>query len=176
MRALPDQVEVVLDSVSLVDSCHPPFWEWWRSDGSHNFHWILLIVNKETAVPADAAREHGNLCVVSTQDVDRCDSPALREMVLRNPSHGAKIWEKLKCCPQLQPGDAVFYREDVAHRTQDQVIDRTSMVIRIESDRPRRPTHEDVRCAGWAADGACSTHQKLMGCVCSTACRSHDEL
>ena len=55
-----------------------------------------------------------------------------------------------------------------------------SMVIRVEADRPAVPTPEDVRCAGWAAEGLCAEYPEFMQrCVCRDACRDknrRDEL
>lgn len=92
----------------------------------------------------------------------------------------------------------------MAHRTQDDELDRLSMVIGIEvsdsiytranalgekeKSTPKKST-EDVKCAAWAAGGECDAQPEFMGCVCAEACaeagefaraqhyrRDHDEL
>ena len=127
-------------------------------------------------------RAHGNLCVLPTASVDRCDSPAARLAVLRGGHAARRAWERdaleaQACCPRLDPGDAVFYREDVAHRTQDEEVDRLSMVIQVQTARPRDadPGRDDARCGGWAARGACAAHPEFMRCVCAKACATTAE-
>ena len=142
------------------------------STGMNNAHWILLVVRKKGG---DAAREHGNLCVAPTAAVDSCDSPRARQLGAEDPSFWRSVWEAAACCPSLEPGDAVFYREDVAHRTQDQAVDRLSMVIQVMPEEPMVRTNEDVRCAGWAADGACDTTPEFMWCTCADSCSAVEE-
>jgi hypothetical protein len=141
------------------------------SDGSHNAHWLFLVVRKAPLPGAGpgAARQHANLCVAPTGGVDRCDGPRAR---MRPGIWWHGLWERLACCPALAPGDAVLYREDVAHRTQDQAIDRLGMVVKIEADRPQdaadwRP--EDALCDPWARS-SCETHPKFMRCACPNSC------
>ena len=143
------------------------------SSGRHNFHWILLMVAKEGE--AGASRNHGNLCVVSTSDVDTCDAPGARQHWMRrdttsSSSYHNQMLDQLQCCPSLDPGDAVFYREDVAHRTQDEMVDRLTMVIKTDTHVPPIPTPEDVRCAEWASEGECTKHAEFMQCVCKRVC------
>ena len=132
------------------------------ADGSHNFHWVWLMVDKP-----GGSENHTNLCVASTADVDACDSPTARSNWATGESHD-RMLDRLECCPSVHPGDAVFYREDVAHRTQDSLNDRLGMVIQIDTQRPKIPTPEDVRCAEWAKGGHCRT--KFMTCACPRAC------
>ena len=154
------------------------------SSGHHNFHWIWLMVDKQ------GDEHHGNLCLAATASVDQCDSPSARLHWLNTVPHRARhphrktsasapgvgdtsheaLLDTIQCCPTLRPGDAVFYREDVAHRTQDELAVRLGMVIKVETDVPEAFTPEDVRCAAWAAEGHCATHEKFMHCVCRAAC------
>jgi hypothetical protein len=142
------------------------------SIGEFNPHWFLLIVNKASDLyPID---KHANLCVASPTEVDKCDTPASRSS--DRTTKWKDIWDQLQCCPDLQPGDAVFYREDVAHRTQDQMIDRLSMVITIHPDSPPHPPSllgetEDSKCVAWASSGQCEAEPAFMQCVCEAACR-----
>ena len=135
------------------------------SDGSHNFHWVWLMVEKDE----DGVDEQTNICVASTSSVDAIDSPEAREQWTVGDAHRRMLDERA-CCPRMRPGDAVFYREDVAHRTQDDESNRLGMVINIDTLRPDIPTPEDVRCAEWAAGGRCSTSE-FMKCACAKACR-----
>ena len=36
-----------------------------------------------------------------------------------------------ECTPEVQPGDAVFFREDVWHKTQDTLVDRVALIVDI---------------------------------------------
>merc|ERR1711879_1118008 len=127
-------------------------------------HWIVLMVAKEGDGSAAFARS--NVCFVPTTSVDQCDTPAARLHWLKMRSLHDGMLDQLKCCPSLQPGDAVFYREDVAHRTQDQLVDRLSMVIQIDTRHPEISTPEDVRCEGWANEGLCAMFAEFMQCIC----------
>ena len=155
------------------------------SNGSFNPHWLLLMVHKQQGTSEQVRVEkHANLCVVPTTSVDQCDTPEARQQALDDRKLWTDLWEKLSCCPDLQPGDAVFYREDVAHRTQDQLIDRLSMVITIHPNQPENPpsqldTTTDAKCPSWAAHGYCESARTFMDCVCGGMCKhaqSHSEL
>jgi hypothetical protein len=141
------------------------------STGMNNAHRILLMVHKKG--DADTTHDHANVCMASTAAVDRCDSPGARQLGTEDPFFWKSVWETVACCPSLEPGDAVFYREEVAHRTQDQAVDRLSMVITIDAGEPTVQTAEDVRCGGWAAAGRCDSPgaREFMWCGCAAACR-----
>ena len=125
-------------------------------DGYHGHtHRMWTLLHKRGGEGANA---HGNLCVVPTAAVDACDSPRFRSAVGRG---AMDVFDRLACCPHLDVGDTIFYREDVIHGTQDKLVDRLGMSITISGDGPRplrdgEPAPEDPRCAAWAADGLCT--------------------
>ena len=43
----------------------------------------------------------------------------------------ARGFEAYSCAVPLSPGDAVFFREDTWHRTQDVLHDRVSLIIDV---------------------------------------------
>ena len=138
------------------------------SDGTRNPHALLLVVRKNGTRPL----RHANLCLAATRLVDRCDSPEARMRALADPGAWHDVFERAACCPALGVGDAVFYREDVAHRTQDDGADRLALVVVVRAaDRPavpRGPTAEDVLCPAWAAAHDCNA--EFMRCVCHQSC------
>jgi len=142
------------------------------SSGEHNLHRIWVLLHKSGD---GAARGLSNLCVVPTSAVDRCDTPRLR--IAGHAGRLGPLFERFKCCPSLDPGDAIFYREDVMHRTQGAAqADRLGMILSVETERPALPTPEDVRCAEWADEGACTANggdvpiREYMSCTCQRAC------
>ena len=145
-----------------------------RQDGTRNPHALLLVVRKQEAANGTRPLRHANLCLAATRLVDRCDSPEARMRALADPGAWHDVFERAACCPALGVGDAVFYREDVAHRTQDDGVDRLALVVVVRAaDRPavpRGPTAEDVLCPAWAAAGLCPHNAEFMRCVCHQSC------
>ena len=47
-----------------------------------------------------------------------------------------ELYGRLACCPALDVGDGVFYREEVLHRTQDNLYDRLGLITTIETNPP----------------------------------------
>jgi len=118
---------------------------------------------------------HGNVCALPTSAVDLCDTPSTRVWSSTVDEREGEpqvhpVWDALGCCPNLAVGDVIFYREDVYHRTQDELVDRLGMVVTIDARSPSVETLEDVRCADWAADGLCTAEPFGMGCLCRRAC------
>ena len=133
------------------------------SKGTHNFHWIFVMLKKNV--------DKANLCLASLKNVDCFDSPVART----SGEWDKNVLEPSKCCPELNPGDAVFYTEDVAHRTEKFNIDgnRYALSIKIETDRPIFDGRKEPRCALWYK--YCDTERRFMDCVCPHVC-NHDEL
>ncbi len=151
-----------------------------EAPGSHRL-WIMLSKEgDEGGGDSSDARELPDLCMLSTREVDACDTPELR---IRASSTFAvhDLYDSLGCCISLEVGDGIFYREDVLHRPE--IRDGPApmaMIAAVEvqtEDEPRRlPTTEekdDVRCGDWAANGNwCSEQPGFMACVCTRACAS----
>ena len=107
-----------------------------RRGHSHRM-WVVLRKEAGPAAPPIAdVRDHANLCVVPTSAVDACDAPQFRAAIARHDPRPDEIFQRLACCPSLEVGDTVFYREDVVHGTQDSLVDRLGMSITLESTDP----------------------------------------
>ena len=59
-----------------------------------------------------------------------------RAAIARHDPRPDEVFQRLACCPSLEVGDTVFYREDVVHGTQDSLVDRLGMSITLESTDP----------------------------------------
>ena len=99
----------------------------WHQDGAGDdgrFHKAFVMVSKNGSTArldnADAAVT--NLEAVHTD---------LRYR--QNCRLSARHWqqEHFKCSPALHPGDVIFFREDVWHKTQDALLDRVSLIVDI---------------------------------------------
>lgn len=122
-----------------------------RRGHSHRM-WVLLRKEAGPAAPPVAdVRDHANLCVVSTSAVDACDAPQFRAAIARHDPRPEQVFKRLACCPSLDVGDVIFYREDVVHGTQDSLADRLGMSITLESTDP--PPLTPLTTAGVAAGG-----------------------
>ena len=114
-----------------------------------------------------------NLCLASLNNVDCFDSPKARTSGKWN-QHAL---EPSKCCPKLYSGDAVFYTEDVAHRTENFKAksdeNRYALSIKIDANMPMFNGMKEPRCASW--NNYCHTYHNFMKCVCPDTC-THDEL
>ena len=70
--------------------------------------------------------------VMPFNSIDSCSQTPqqLRENVL---------WlDELGCTPEANPGDAIFFREDVLHRTQDTEVDRLTIIVDVTAQLPSR--------------------------------------
>ena len=90
-----------------------------RADGfSEHFHrvWVLLSKgngDEQTEADAAAHRNHTNVCVLPSHSVDACDTPKLRRAAMQQGAMLRQLYDRLACCPELDVGDAIFYREEV---------------------------------------------------------------
>ena len=57
-------------------------------------------------------------------------------------SSESSLYSQLKCCPAMEPGDAVFYREDVIHRTQAKASTPHSPPFAHASSLQASPSHD----------------------------------
>ena len=119
------------------------------ADGWHGHAhrlWVLLAkgASHDSVTPA---RNQTNVCLVSNDQVDACDTPRLRMAALASSEPHALLYRRLECCPALEVGDAVFYREEVLHRTQDERLDRLGMIVTIGVQLPEAmpPASEAAR-------------------------------
>jgi len=136
----------------------------------------------------NAAGRRPGVCLVPTAAVDACDGPRWRLGAIAEPESVRRhLYERVACCLDgLRPGDAVFYREDVVHRTGyaldargrpalGSVADRLGLIVTIDvAERPATadivPPPEDWKCRAWAQAGQCETTSVYMSCFCTMAC------
>ncbi len=134
-------------------------------------------------------REHTNVCLLPTNAMDVCDSPLMRMRAAPDASgrRGRSaaeelraLWDRKACCPALDVGDAIFYREEVLHRTQDMLSDRLGLIVTVDTEMPQAAPaaggaapHEQ-RCNEWAEAGWCAERRgrvdEYMSCACQAAC------
>ena len=120
VQVVSDKTFARLRAADASIARHDRYVAGWHADnsgspGTTNAHRIWVMVAKD-----GAARHAGaaNVCLVPTAAVDRCDGPRFRFTAMADPGWvRAHVFERLACCPEMAPGDAVFYREDVFHRT-----------------------------------------------------------
>lgn len=99
----------------------------WHQDGPHQLGrthkaWLLVSKNSSTARGEHCAGR-SNLMVISDAKLRATIRPTDFERVPRI--------ERLGCKLQLTPGDMLFFREDVVHRTQDLECDRLAFSVPI---------------------------------------------
>ena len=87
--------------------------------GRHHKAWVLVSKNHSTARNSPVCAVQSNLEAV----------PALS----RYAHNCQELWDPSgsSCKPWMMPGDVLFFREDVWHKTQDVSIDRLSFIVHI---------------------------------------------
>jgi len=93
--------------------------------GRHHKAWVLLSKNRSTARVNDANVARSNLEMVSAaaRYAYNCD-PNLGEL---EPD---QEWQNtLGCRYAMQPGDMVFFREDVTHKSQGADVERLAAIV-----------------------------------------------
>ena len=128
-------------------------WHDWHIDGTASngrFHKFFLMVNKSTAeghteltnvklVPADVlyahtctweehAREAGKTKGMLLNPLSELSREKMVAWGIRDDWHA---YEKLGCDIPMDPGDMLFFREDVWHRTQDMRLDRVALIMDV---------------------------------------------
>ena len=122
--------------------------------GRHHKAWVLLSKNRSAgrSPSADAARS--NLAAV----------PAAAKYAAHDCQLGRAAllgeWEpeELSCRPAMQPGDVIFFREDVWHASADAELERIALIVHIFR-LPLRNTPQDVlapNCEPWCSE-PCTT-------------------
>ena len=136
-------------------------WHDWHTDGPAQygrFHKIFLMVDKENdGMDANEARRTTNVKLIPAESLythSQCfeafsqDEDTLRRSIFaKNWQSGKTDWEntrqhwglnhrwngfeELSCEIPLNPGDMLFFREDVFHRTQDMELNRLSMIMDV---------------------------------------------
>ena len=121
----------------------------WHMDGPHTYgrsHKMFVMISKsksgtgahaystpQTSSSQSAAerrhmRQHTNLRLlpVMLRYAHNCE--------LELGSRGTGVWPQLdahSCVAEMEPGDVLFFREDVWHRTQDALYDRNALIVDI---------------------------------------------
>ena len=117
----------------------------WHVDGDGSrgvrLHKLWLLLEKEEGAEG---RAHGNIVVAPSTGLDSLTAAALAvdPQPLLRPKRSPKVplaedpfaqdlLERIGCTVALDPGDAVFFTEDVWHRTQDLLADRLAMLLNV---------------------------------------------
>jgi len=119
----------------------------WHMDGPHTYgrsHKMFVMLSKsksgtgahtyatpQTSSSQSAAewrhmRQHTNLRLLPTtlRYAHNC------ELELRSLAPGSFL-DTHSCVAEMEPGDVLFFREDVWHRTQDALYDRNALIVDI---------------------------------------------
>jgi len=118
----------------------------WHVDGdapkSTRFHKLFVMVSKEDN--NGTLRRHSNLRLIPNHHwelADRLEVRQREQYPLMTSLFGTDITvrsdtdvdrELLGCTVTLDPGDALFFRENVLHRTQDMEASRFSLILDIQ--------------------------------------------
>jgi hypothetical protein len=117
----------------------------WHVDGDgyrrSRIHKLFVLLHKEAG---EAAREHANLvlspstgldaladAVLTAQQQQRKEQQQSRSARSSPPSEEALL-EAIGCPIALESGDAIFFAEDVYHRTQDLLAERVAMLLNVQ--------------------------------------------
>ena len=115
----------------------------WHMDGPHDFgrvHKAFLMVDKhvrtESAAAAADDRQATNIVLMpaSTRYAHNCALHAALAETGEGRAHNATLealHEQFGCAVALDPGDLLFFREDVWHRTQDTRRDRLALILDV---------------------------------------------
>lgn len=106
-------------------------WHGWHQDGPAplgRYHKAFVMISKNRSTLRGGSRAvaaHTNLAAVpaSARYAHNC---AFRS---RHPDYHDP--QALLCNTQMLPGDVLFFREDVWHRTQDALLDRVALILDI---------------------------------------------
>lgn len=142
-------------TITLNDTSGFSGYHGWHQDGpgpSGRYHKVFVVVSKNRSTLRHDPRNHPaaahktNLMAVpaSARYAQNC-------ALLDKSTDGGQNWDDndlWQCTPPggMQPGDAIFFREDVWHRTQDTLVDRLALIVdiyRVPLRTAPRDTHID---------------------------------
>ena len=121
---------------------------WWHHDGSSrggrtHKAWLLVSKNRSTAPSSAALASKSNIIAVSAAARYglNCQLSPLEELQRHQleehvAPHGCRV--------SMQPGDLLFFREDVWHRTQDVRVDRLAFSVPVFRLTPRSAPDVDL--------------------------------
>ena len=92
--------------------------------------WILLSKNGTTAPSPPPSAAHSNLEVVSAAARYALNCEPTRPG--QQPWPVAYVPSALSCRHSMHPGDMIFFREDVTHRSQDAEWERLALIVSAE--------------------------------------------
>ena len=118
----------------------------WHTDGEGGEEYggiagqMWLLAQKNASSP-EVGRHQTNLQVVPSDAFERYIRP-----LPRHCQHDWKLLDEISCTPALDEGDAVFYKGNVRHQTQDTQNDREAFSfdvdrIRVDGRQGRRGDH-----------------------------------
>ena len=99
-----------------------------------------MLLHKEAG---EAAREHANLVLSPSTGLDALADAVLtaqqqqqeeqqQSWSARSSPPGGALLEAIGCPIALESGDAIFFAEDVYHRTQDLLAERVAMLLNVQ--------------------------------------------
>ena len=119
---------IMLNDTSTWQGFHP-----WHQDGppkAGRSHKAFVLISKNattalTSLATDPASRRTNLLVTSAaaRYASNCDVEGIQDFAWDNQYE--------MCAPRMLPGDVLFFREDVTHRTQDALLDRLALIVDI---------------------------------------------
>ena len=117
----------------------------WHVDGDgyrrSRIHKLFVLLHKEAG---EAAREHANLVLSPSTGLDALADAVLTAQQQQrkeqqqswsarsSPPSEEALLEAIGCPIALESGDAIFFAEDVYHRTQDLLAERVAMLLNVQ--------------------------------------------
>ena len=105
-------------------------------------HKLFVLLHKEAG---EAARGHANLVLAPSTGLDALadavqtaqqqpqEQQQQQSLSARSsPSSEEALLEAIGCPIALESGDAIFFAEDVYHRTQDLLAERVAMLLNVQ--------------------------------------------
>ena len=119
---------IMLNDTSTWQGFHP-----WHQDGppkAGRSHKAFVLISKNSTIArtnlaTDPASRRTNLLTASAayRYAFNCEVDSVGDFVWNDPA--------ALCAPRLLPGDVLFFREDVFHRTQDALLDRLALIVDV---------------------------------------------
>eukprot|EP00470_Lotharella_oceanica_P008404 CAMPEP_0170179802 /NCGR_PEP_ID=MMETSP0040_2-20121228/19235_1 /TAXON_ID=641309 /ORGANISM="Lotharella oceanica, Strain CCMP622" /LENGTH=314 /DNA_ID=CAMNT_0010424101 /DNA_START=105 /DNA_END=1049 /DNA_ORIENTATION=- len=115
----------------------------WHIDGNGpgnvRFHKLFVMLYKDTGLGYEESRQHSNLVLfphTMTSVADKAVEAWKQRNPLQNMCFGhdfvlGRMLELLSCTVNVDPGDAIFFQENVFHRTQDVAVSRYAVIFDI---------------------------------------------
>ena len=131
----------------------PTTFHHWHQDGAApwplpgRFHKAFVMISKNLST----SRGHASAASTNLEAVSARARYAQNCAMTRDFNHDYGFErDRFKCSPALDPGDVLFFREDVWHKTQDALLDRLALIVDIYRV-PLRTTPVPTGSVDWSA-------------------------